>query len=185
MAQLHGTPVGELSTRPRNQERGRIGRVDNDSEFSADTKRRGRKGYKRNMKSDDEQGGHGVSRSERHASMLSACRDRSTSAWLYFPHIELMFLLFAFEGAVAAGVAALRESRCPWVIVVAAASLVSEPDRCCEHHACYTMFVVFIFFDFVCVSPEANRIVSRVTTLCLIGDSSVSFIAPTLLPRFG
>ncbi|CAN0416896.1 unnamed protein product, partial [Laminaria digitata] len=76
---------------------------------------------------DEELGGYDTTRTEDRLKMVSACRDRSTSAWFHFPHVELLFLLFAFEGAVAAGVSALRESRCPWVIVVAAAALLLYP----------------------------------------------------------
>lgn len=32
---------------------------------------------------------------------LIECRDKSSSVWLHFPHLELVFLLFAFQGVVA------------------------------------------------------------------------------------
>lgn len=35
---------------------------------------------------------------------LDHVRQRSSSMWLHFPHVELLFLLFAYEGAVAAQV---------------------------------------------------------------------------------
>lgn len=81
--------------------------------------------YRRNSSDDEEEGVHSVTHSESRWSLSSETRDRSTSAWLHFPHVELVFLLFAFEGAIAAGVSALRESRCPWVLVAAATALVS------------------------------------------------------------
>ena len=55
---------------------------------------------------------------------IAECRERSQSAWLHFPHVELVFLLFAFEGAVAAQVAAVRENASPVVFVLAIAALV-------------------------------------------------------------
>ena len=56
---------------------------------------------------------------------VAECRKQSQSAWLHFPHIELIFLLFAFEGAVAAQLAAVRESTSPVVFFLAMAYLVS------------------------------------------------------------
>lgn len=56
---------------------------------------------------------------------IAECRERSQSAWLHFPHVELVFLLFAFEGAVAAQVVAVRESASPLVVVLALSTLVS------------------------------------------------------------
>ena len=56
---------------------------------------------------------------------ITECRERSQSAWLHFPHVELVFLLFAFEGAVAAQVAAIRESSSPVVFILAMSCLVS------------------------------------------------------------
>lgn len=45
--------------------------------------------------------------------------------WLHFPHLELLFLFWAFEGAVAAQVSALKNAECPWVFWLALAALVS------------------------------------------------------------
>lgn len=56
--------------------------------------------------------------------MLADCRYRSCSVWLYFPHIELLFLLFAFEGAIASQLATMRGGGCPWVFYMACTSLV-------------------------------------------------------------
>ena len=142
VAQIHGTPIRELkvirwskwrshsdehidSTAGRESRSSRRSRQLPSPSGSTLCKRRRRNGKTRD---DEEQGGHDETRSESRLNLLSACRDRSTSAWLHFPHVELMFLLFAFEGAVAAGVSALHESRCPWVILVAAAALVSRVD---------------------------------------------------------
>lgn len=57
---------------------------------------------------------------------VAECRGYSQSAWLHFPHIELMFLFFAFEGAVASELSVLREGGCPAVYFTAAAALVSQ-----------------------------------------------------------
>lgn len=52
------------------------------------------------------------------------CRDSNASAWFYFPHVELLFLLFAFEGFVAAQVYGIQQSGCLPVQIVAAVVLV-------------------------------------------------------------
>lgn len=75
---------------------------------------------------DEEEGCPTPSCGEGRSSLVSECRDRSHSAWLHFPHIELVFLFFGFEGAFAAEVSALRESWCPWVMFMAVAALVSR-----------------------------------------------------------
>lgn len=58
-------------------------------------------------------------------SPIEECRAMSTSAWLYFPHIELGFLFFAFEGSVASQVSGIRNAECGWVLYTALAILVS------------------------------------------------------------
>lgn len=55
---------------------------------------------------------------------ILACRRRSRSMWLHFPHLELLFLFWAFEGAVAAQVSALKDAECPRVFWLALAALV-------------------------------------------------------------
>ncbi|CAM9633445.1 unnamed protein product, partial [Sphacelaria rigidula] len=54
---------------------------------------------------------------------ITTCRDRSQSVWLYFPHVELSFLLFAFEGAAATSVSAIRHSKCLQIFIPAIFSL--------------------------------------------------------------
>lgn len=69
---------------------------------------------------------------------IAECRDKSTSAWLHFPHVELIFLLFAFEGAVASQASAIRHVglRCPSVFFTASATLVRcrlwHPSKVCR-----------------------------------------------------
>lgn len=76
---------------------------------------------------DKENDGRGPTREEsRRLNLISECRDHLNSKWLHFPHVELLFLFFAFEGAVAAQVSALRGTTCPWVILTAVAALVSR-----------------------------------------------------------
>lgn len=53
-------------------------------------------------------------------------RERSRSAWLHFPHVELLFLLFAFEGSVASQAANIQSAACPEVFYAAVAALVSN-----------------------------------------------------------
>lgn len=74
---------------------------------------------------DDEEGGSLAASSKSRSDPIAECRDRSSSAWLHFPNIELLFLLFAFEGAVASTVGAIREGGCPLVSAVAVIVLVS------------------------------------------------------------
>lgn len=73
---------------------------------------------------------------------VAECREQSQSAWLHFPHIELIFLLFAFEGGVAAQVAAIRESTSRVVSILAIACLVSLPTlrRECPPASCFQAF---------------------------------------------
>lgn len=54
------------------------------------------------------------------------CREKSRSAWLHFPHVELVFLLFAFEGAVACQVSTIRQNVSPISSFLAVATLVSS-----------------------------------------------------------
>lgn len=53
------------------------------------------------------------------------CRRMWTSVWLHFPHIELGFLFFAFEGSVVSQLSAILYSECGWVKYTAVAILVS------------------------------------------------------------
>lgn len=39
---------------------------------------------------------------------VAKCRDRSKSIWIHFPHIELVFLLYAVQGSLATQVEVLR-----------------------------------------------------------------------------
>ncbi|CAN0135935.1 unnamed protein product, partial [Ascophyllum nodosum] len=50
---------------------------------------------------------------------VTMCREQSSSAWLYFPHLELEFLLFVFHGVVASQAAAMPNAAlCPWLYPV-------------------------------------------------------------------
>lgn len=75
------------------------------------------------MKVEDEDAA--PARAKQSMALLLQARRRSRSAWLYFPHIELLFLFFAFEGALAAQLAAIRENGCSRVVVTAGITLVS------------------------------------------------------------
>lgn len=59
---------------------------------------------------------------------IDECRRQSKSAWLHFPHIELIFLLHAFEGAVASEASAIRQAfdtgEPSWVYYAAIVALV-------------------------------------------------------------
>ena len=58
---------------------------------------------------------------------LAKCRELSESAWLYFPHIELVFLFYAFDGTVAAQVSGVSNFDCPEVFYPSIIALVSYP----------------------------------------------------------
>ncbi|CAN0166666.1 unnamed protein product, partial [Ectocarpus sp. 4 AP-2014] len=58
---------------------------------------------------------------------VSECRELSQSAWLHYPHLELVFLFFAFEGAVTSQVSALRSTSSSTVFYAAVATLALYP----------------------------------------------------------
>lgn len=62
---------------------------------------------------------------QRRVDPITECRDMSGSVWLYFPHVELLFLLFAFKGVVAAQVVAVRNAQHSPLRIVATLVLVS------------------------------------------------------------
>ena len=77
--------------------------------------------------SDEEGGVRGLVRvrGKRRLNPVAACREQSTSVWLHFPHVELVLLFFAFEGAVASFASAVRHSECPEMFYTALGALVS------------------------------------------------------------
>eukprot|EP00752_Nemacystus_decipiens_P002264 g2145.t1 len=72
---------------------------------------------------EEEGGGRGLvpTQSLSRLSPVARCRAYSKSAWLHFPHIELIILFFTFEGMVASLASAMRHSGCSEVIVTASA----------------------------------------------------------------
>lgn len=77
---------------------------------------------------DEDRDGNGhqsVALSQSRILLVERCRRHSGSTWLYFPHMELLFLLFAFEGAVAAQASAIRTADCEEIVVAASIALVS------------------------------------------------------------
>lgn len=65
------------------------------------------------------------------ANLIERCRERYASPWLYFPHVELVFLFFAFEGAVASQASAINSVGCPGMVLAACLALVSpaQPEQ--------------------------------------------------------
>ncbi|CAN0446102.1 unnamed protein product, partial [Ectocarpus sp. 12 AP-2014] len=55
---------------------------------------------------------------------VAKCRDRSKSLWIHFPHVELLFILYAFQGALAAQIDVLRNGSGALVPVAAIAMVV-------------------------------------------------------------
>lgn len=62
--------------------------------------------------SDEEKGVQRVSatHSESELGPVETCREKSNSGWLFFPHVELEFLLIAFHGSVASQAWAIHNS---------------------------------------------------------------------------
>lgn len=62
--------------------------------------------------SDEEKGAQYVSAtpSTNELSPVETCREKWNSGWLFFPHVELEFLLIAFHGSVASQACAIQNS---------------------------------------------------------------------------
>ena len=80
--------------------------------------------------SSEEGGGRGLvpARGESRLNPVAVCREHSASVWLHFPHVELLVLFFAFEGAVASFASAMRHSECPEMFYTASGALVSVTE---------------------------------------------------------
>ena len=74
-------------------------------------------------------GGGGLLPTSSRAGPIAEFRNRSSSAWLHFPHFELLFLFFAFEGVVTAAAKILQYPGCPYAFYPALAALVSSIQR--------------------------------------------------------
>eukprot|EP00903_Cladosiphon_okamuranus_P006435 g6296.t1 len=81
--------------------------------------------------SNDEEEGRGQGlvpvRGESWLNPVAECREQSTSVWLHFPHVELIVLFFAFEGAVASFASAMRHSECVEIFYTASAAMALYP----------------------------------------------------------
>ena len=71
--------------------------------------------------------GPGISRMYLNRGAVVKCRELSRSVWLYFPYIELVFLFYAFNGAVAAQMSALNHPGCSGVLIPSTVIFVSPP----------------------------------------------------------
>lgn len=54
---------------------------------------------------------------------VTKCRERSKSIWIHFPHVELVFLLYAVQGSLATQLGVLRHGNGA-IVFVAAIALV-------------------------------------------------------------
>ncbi|CAM9953326.1 unnamed protein product, partial [Ectocarpus sp. 4 AP-2014] len=145
-ARRRNTPISELLARFRG---GRMIRRTNPgltdpSPFASRNPSLVRDGSQR---TDEMEGGRGLVPmcSENRLSPVATCREHSTSAWLHFPHVELVFLFFAFEGAVASFASAIRNSECPEMFYTAIAAMVLYP---------LLMFATVVRTLFVRVRPD-------------------------------
>ena len=74
-------------------------------------------------------GGGGLLPTSGRVGPIAEFRNRSSSAWLHFPHFELLFLFFAFEGVVTAAASILQYPGCSYAFYPALAALVSSIQR--------------------------------------------------------
>eukprot|EP00903_Cladosiphon_okamuranus_P018718 g17231.t1 len=84
-------------------------------------------GSRRFIDDEEENGEPRMKRANGRMGEISQCREISQSPWLHFPHLELVFLIFAFEGAVTSQVSALKDTNSSKVFYVAAVTLVLYP----------------------------------------------------------
>lgn len=61
---------------------------------------------------------------------------RHQSVWMYFPHVELLFLLFAYQGASAAE-ARMIYSGCFPLVVMGGCALVRDASGWCVRVSCF------------------------------------------------
>ncbi|CAM9965822.1 unnamed protein product [Ascophyllum nodosum] len=65
---------------------------------------------------------------DQEVSPLTVCRDKSHSIWLHYPHVELLVLFFAFEGAVSSQVSVIKvASNCDEFLYPALLTLLFYP----------------------------------------------------------
>lgn len=78
--------------------------------------------------SDEEEGSGQSLLATNHGRMgpIADCRAKSSSAWLHFPHVELVFLFFAFEGAMASQASAIKHAECVTTFYLGLLALVSN-----------------------------------------------------------
>lgn len=69
--------------------------------------------------------GGGALNGNRDLDPVAECRKRSQSIWIYFPHVELVYLMYAIQGSLSAQIEVLRHGEYDSVIFyVAAIALV-------------------------------------------------------------
>lgn len=117
-ARSRGVSINEMSSKVLGRQRGKHSSAPSDSRDIEDSGEPSSFGSETGGNDTD---AHGA-RDE-----LMECRDKSKSVWLHFPHLELVFLFFAFQGAVTSQLQALRYSgfSCPSVFFTALTFLVS------------------------------------------------------------
>lgn len=78
--------------------------------------------------SDEEKGAQYVSATPSASELgpVETCREKSNSEWLFFPHVELEFLLIAFHGSVASQACAILNSTSTQMKVYAVIVLVRQ-----------------------------------------------------------
>ncbi len=69
----------------------------------------------------------GAAKGRRGLEPVAKCREHSKSIWIHFPHVELVFLLYAAQGSFATQLGALRHD-VGVIFVVAAIALVSTKN---------------------------------------------------------
>ncbi|CAB1104649.1 unnamed protein product [Ectocarpus sp. CCAP 1310/34] len=79
------------------------------------------------LESNEGEGGRTNARQRKSMGRVLECRQLSQSPWLHYPHLELIFLFFAFEGAVTSQVSALRSTSSSKLYYAALVTLVLYP----------------------------------------------------------
>lgn len=132
---------------------------------------------------DDVEGGKTMPRAGSRSRPIEEIRDSSSSIWLHFPHVELLFLLYAFEGAVGRQVSAIRDGDCPAVISLGLVYLVSRevesrvPSRQCTNcHAPVHLYLILLL-------AIPNRVHTCNTISPSIFTSKISVIHSTRVPQ--
>lgn len=109
---------------------------------------------------------------------FNECRDRSSSIWVHFPHLELVFIFFAFQGVVASQAQVIRDTgfRCLPVIYTAITILVRR-ENISLRLACGRLLPLTLYFFHPSVRNGAYHYLQPSTQYSSTRKSSTCAIA--------